>query len=347
MNTKQIDLLNIGLIFLSLIVAINLPFHLFLFSYAILGPLHYLTEINWLNKQNFFSSVNKKWSIIFIVLALVICIPSLLVLLLKPKVFVPNLTNYIIKYGPNAIPRLFAVAFITALGFAFLKKWIHLVLLFIASVVISYFLLKIRFWVIMFGIMLPTLLHVFVFTLFFMWYGAIKSKSLWGYLGIVALVASVFIIASINVDGNAYMIPQSIISKYFASNIHTTLGEIAFFSGLAEKGEQIHLFDNGIVKIQMFISFAYTYHYLNWFSKTSVIKWHLITRKETIAILLIWLVSISLYIYDFQLGFTLLLFISILHVFLEFPLNFISIAGTLKNYFPFGTASVAKSIVKT
>ena len=44
--TKKIDLLNIGLIALSLIIAIMLPFRLFSFSYAILGPLHYLTEIN-------------------------------------------------------------------------------------------------------------------------------------------------------------------------------------------------------------------------------------------------------------------------------------------------------------
>lgn len=59
--TKKIDLLNIGLIALSLIIAIMLPFRLFLFSYAILGPLHYLTEINWLKDKNYFLSQSSPW----------------------------------------------------------------------------------------------------------------------------------------------------------------------------------------------------------------------------------------------------------------------------------------------
>ena len=40
----------------SLVIAFSLPFWLFLFSYAVLGPLHYLTEISWLRKKNFFTT---------------------------------------------------------------------------------------------------------------------------------------------------------------------------------------------------------------------------------------------------------------------------------------------------
>jgi hypothetical protein len=76
-----------------------------------------------------------------------------------------------------------------------------------------------------------------------------------------------------------------------------------------------------------FIAFAYTYHYLNWFSKTSVIKWHLVPRKTLIATIITWLVSISFYIYDYNLGMKVLFFLSFLHVFLEFPLNIVSFTG--------------------
>jgi hypothetical protein len=33
------------------------------------------------------------------------------------------------------------------------------------------------------------------------------------------------------------------------------------------------------------IAFAYQYHYLNWFSKTSIIKWHEVTRARAATIL--------------------------------------------------------------
>ena len=45
--------------FLALVLALKIPFELFLFSYAVLGPLHYLTEINWLKERNYFAK-NKK-----------------------------------------------------------------------------------------------------------------------------------------------------------------------------------------------------------------------------------------------------------------------------------------------
>ena len=50
------DVLNLGLMLVALALAFILPFWLFLFSYAVLGPLHYLTEIGWLNKKQFFTT---------------------------------------------------------------------------------------------------------------------------------------------------------------------------------------------------------------------------------------------------------------------------------------------------
>ena len=76
-----------------------------------------------------------------------------------------------------------------------------------------------------------------------------------------------------------------------------------------------------MLAIMGFIGFAYLYHYLNWFSKTSVIQWHNIPRARFIAIIVLWLVSIALYAYDYAVGLQWLFFLSFTHVLLEFPLN--------------------------
>jgi hypothetical protein len=53
---EKIDAANIGLMLLSCAIAFIIPFELFLFSYAVLGPLHYLTEIGWLHKKGYFTT---------------------------------------------------------------------------------------------------------------------------------------------------------------------------------------------------------------------------------------------------------------------------------------------------
>ena len=90
--------------------------------------------------------------------------------------------------------------------------------------------------------------------------------------------------------------------------------------------EQIYTSNAGFV-IMRFIAFAYTYHYLNWFSKTSVIKWHQVPKKTLIATIVVWLLSFALYAYDYSKGLKVLFFLSFLHVFLEFPLNVTSFRG--------------------
>ena len=61
MTLDRINYLNIGLMLISLIAAFILPFEVFLLSYAILGPLHYLTEISWLHDRQYFSPKKLDW----------------------------------------------------------------------------------------------------------------------------------------------------------------------------------------------------------------------------------------------------------------------------------------------
>ncbi|MHC4852364.1 MAG: hypothetical protein ACYTF5_10115, partial [Planctomycetota bacterium] len=55
MTPTQVNHLNIGLMVASMAAAFVLPFEVFLISYAVLGPLHYLTELSWLHDRGYFA----------------------------------------------------------------------------------------------------------------------------------------------------------------------------------------------------------------------------------------------------------------------------------------------------
>jgi hypothetical protein len=95
-----------------------------------------------------------------------------------------------------------------------------------------------------------------------------------------------------------------------------------------------------------FIAFAYTYHYLNWFSKTSVIGWHQVPRARVIVILIAWVASVALYLTDYSNGFRWLFLLSFLHVMLEFPLNHQSFIGIGRELYAM-LARKPKAVAKT
>ena len=86
-------------------------------------------------------------------------------------------------------------------------------------------------------------------------------------------------------------------------------------------------------KVQSFLAFAYTYHYLNWFSKTSIIRWHEIPKSRTVLIVALWIISLAIYARDYTTGMAALYFLSILHVMLEFPLNHYTFAGIARELY--------------
>src|SRR5579863_9054605 len=71
-SVDRINYLNIGLMLVSCAIALYIPFELFLFAYAVLGPAHYFTEISWLQKRSFFTRTkNDFW--LLIALAILVC----------------------------------------------------------------------------------------------------------------------------------------------------------------------------------------------------------------------------------------------------------------------------------
>lgn len=169
------------------------------------------------------------------------------------------------------------------------------------------------------ALFIPTLVHVYVFTGMFMLTGALKSRSVSGMLSLVVYVGctiALFAIARHPVNNSSDYVLHSYDTGF--RQVHRQLAALMSHGNTATDLYHTPL---GIM-LTRFIAFAYTYHYLNWFSKTSVIRWHKIPAKHIITIVVIWLLAVALYAYDYRTGFAALYFLGMLHVVLEFPLNF-------------------------
>lgn len=329
MSAEQVNYLNIGLMILSCGLAFILPFELFLFSYAVLGPLHYLTEISWLHKQNYFTTGKKDYIWLTILCTAFIVLYFLIISgqegSMMHKLF-GSPTGSLLKLIRPWTNHIVFIAFISALSMVVFKKWMYKLLLVLAAIIVSAFLSEIKTYTIIIGVFLPTLFHVFLFTGAFILYGALKGKS---WSGIISLVIFFFCGLSfflINVD-TGYQISQQVADTLIASNFHIVNATV--FHMLEPRPLNYHdiLFSDTGIMIQRFIAFAYTYHYLNWFSKTTVIKWHEVPKRMLYSNLAIWIAAVALYFYNYKLGFMALLFLSMLHVLLEFPLNYKTFIG--------------------
>ncbi|AXG74955.1 hypothetical protein DVK85_12235 [Flavobacterium arcticum] len=318
-NTAYIDKLNIGLMFVALLPAILLPFELFLFVYAILGPLHYLTEINWLHKKQYFTS--HKYDYLGIIV-FILAVGLLVFFHSKYKFIIPILI--FITFGASLSMVLFK-----SIG----KKLITVISCVILGGVLFYFFRE--HFRIIFSILLPTIVHVFIFTGMFILVGALRSNSSVALLSLITFIACSVVTFLIPPTFSFSSISEYIYGNYssfrninrilmrFFSFIHVDDIRTSYTNTSYIKEGDLTLFfsDNG-VRVMRFIAFAYTYHYLNWFSKTSIIQWHNTKKRNLIFIIAIWIISVLLYLYNYKTGLKWLYILSLGHVLLEFPLNF-------------------------
>ena len=343
MKAKQLDYINIGLMILSFILAINLPFHLFLLSYAVLGPLHYLTEIGWLDGRNYFAKSKRDVWILVILCALMTfgfayhqfdnyTLTKSWNTAINGSWFKP-VSDFLLKYERSFI----FLAFYTAVMMTFVKKLTIRYILMVLGLIIAFFLNGFTAYTMIIGIMLPTVIHVYVFTGLFILYGALKSKSVSSYVSLMVFLAILFLIIFQRPNAADYHLDGYWLESMLESKFVDLSGAIAGFMGWVKPGRYIIRTPNGggmlssvAIKMQIFLAFAYTYHYLNWFSKTSVISWHKIPKARLISAIAIWIGSVALYMYDYKIGLAVLFFLSVLHVFLEFPLNQLTFVGIVK-----------------
>lgn len=320
------SLLNLLLIALSLFLAIFLPFEVFLIAYAVLGPLHYITEINWLKSKNYFTT-NRYWVLVCLISSLFIVLPKLISLINKKFNAFEDLNNTLQVFNEYTNNFIFLLILIALLPFIKgLKK--HKIVLIVLCFLASLFFKNSSFFTFIIGVLLITLVHVYLFSILFMIYGYKKKASVLELLNIILVICIPIIIFLVPID-YVNQVSKITYDSYISSGFYILNAKIAGFLGYTN-GNEFNFVNNHFVKVQIFITFAYLNHYFNWFAKTTQIKWHkLLSFKKVISIISIWLVSVFLYWYDYKIGLTALLFLSLLHVFLEFPLNI----KTIKNLF--------------
>lgn len=274
-------------------LALFVPFELVLLSYAILGPAHYLTEISWLRGRRFFTL--KSYDVYIIAAVAGVC------LLFKLP-------------AANLIFYTFGLSFILLV----INSNPGRALAFILLVAAGYFLLTNNLLRTIFGLYIPTLIHVYVFTGAFLLLGALKHKNVSGYVAFFTFLLCPVLLCFL-FRGMHTMPTQWAINSYgHFRNLNTT----------SLRSQAIDIYTNpASIILTRSIAFAYTYHYINWFSKTRVVNWHRIPVKWAIVIAVIWVASVSLYFYDYHTGIKWLFLLSLAHVILEFPLNYRSFRG--------------------
>ena len=383
---------------ITAILSFLFPFETFLFAYAFLGPLHYLTEISWLHDRQYFSKGKYDFLILFI-------IGVLLSIAAFASDFNYDWQIYTAFVELNLFDKLLVFALFASILFALVK---HIV---VKLVAIAFLFVFVSGWLspenaveneqstMIFALtsLVPTLIHVYLFTGLFMLYGALKARSksgLWQMVGFVIIPLLLVFVAPVNpsnqtitpygknayyANGNGFFMTNVSIMNHFElidEQYMTNKQYIDSFVNKAESGfpvaEQKRINDslkqslntpyivenetneyyqqaiplryafptnskdyfwNSVyfstigLMLMRFIAFAYLYHYLNWFSKTEVIRWHKVPKVRFIAVIVLWLAAGGFYLYDYGLGLSVLFFLSFTHVLLEFPLNIVSIVG--------------------
>ncbi|NBU92591.1 MAG: hypothetical protein EBS17_07090, partial [Flavobacteriia bacterium] len=185
----RINYVNIGLMVITAVLAFALPFETFLFAYAFLGPLHYLTEISWLHDRQYFS----KGKYDFVVL-LVIGVLLSFAAFANDFGYDWEIYNQFVEL--NLFDKLLVFALFSAVLFALVKNvFVKILSCLLLFVFVSGWLSKDNeaanqnsTAIFALTSLVPTLIHVYVFTGLFMLYGALKSRSKSGLWQIVAFV---------------------------------------------------------------------------------------------------------------------------------------------------------------
>ncbi|MCC9606280.1 hypothetical protein LOC68_18665 [Blastopirellula sp. JC732] len=329
-QSNSVEYVNIGLMLLALAIAAVVPFELFLISYAVLGPLHYLTEISWLHDRKYFTPRKADWAL------LVGC--GLLATLGNGNVLGEQGVAWLdqISIGSSTLYQIlnshYADVLFFALGMAVVfvvARQTSLRLFGLAVVLVCAFFFNVNTaspaasaYYKLFGVYLPTLIHVFVFTGAFIFAGALKRNSKAGFLSFaVFLGCGAAAIWLPNLAGAPPTEAPAVFWRGFQELSLNSLNDLLRLPTEAIVGTNLFTGDV-VLRLVRFLAFAYTYHYLNWFSKTQIIGWHEVPKTRLAVIVIAWLASMGLYAVNYDLGLRWLFLLSLTHVLLEFPLNF-------------------------
>jgi len=288
---RQSEIVHLALMVAALGAAYLLPFELLLLSYAILGPAHYFTEISWLHDRGYFLP-HRIWA------------AALAAVAFGTMLIASSYWLGIVLWIAFLASAILAAADTGRRIAAYAAVAVALTLVMLLS--------DIPFAIV--GVLLPTFVHVCLFTLVFMTLGALRTNRGPQFALIGIYLVAIGVILAIPPGTNSVIPAFARIGRENFGGVAPALGSLFGIPGLTFPG-----------RVTGLLSFVYTYHYLNWFIKADVIKWTAIPRPRLIAIAILSAASTALYFYNYEIGILVLLLASMLHVLLEFPLNTISI----------------------
>ncbi len=289
----------------SAVAAILAPLQVFIFVYAFVGPLHYLTEIAWLKKKGFYFGDGAVSERVYVAVAAVLCVVVSIDFYVHRR-----LTGYAV-----------GILMVLSLG-ALVKKPYVLISALVAGYVAKFFVHGLVMFV---GTILPTIVHVYVFTMLFMLSGLVRERGRPGlawvrWINWINPFLLLGLPVALAMARWNYPAPGSywIHAEAGFSSLH------GYLVGLL--GHNLHpdatiLADPAAAGVLRFLAFIYLFHYLNWFAKTELLQWHRVSLRSWGWIAALYSVSVGCYLWNFVVGFYLVNFLSMLHVFLEFPLN--------------------------
>ncbi len=193
LRDDKINYVNIGLMLITAALAFFMPFETFLLAYAFLGPLHYLTEISWLHDRQYFSK-GKYDFVILLIIGVLLSIAAF------ASDFGYDWQIYQSFVELNLFDKLLVFALFSSVLFVLIKNTI------IKLLAIAFLYVFVAGWLsperaaenesntLVFALtsLVPTLIHVYLFTGLFMLYGALKSRSKSGLWQIVAFIRSAY-----------------------------------------------------------------------------------------------------------------------------------------------------------
>jgi hypothetical protein len=288
---RRNDVLHLALMLLAFAAAYLLPFELLLLAYVVLGPAHYLSEISWLHDRKYFLP-HRGIAVVLVILAIVAILMTS--------------TSWLGFFVWSALIAcaMLAATFSAAEG----------VLVFIAGVAMTALVFSSGSSFALIGILLPTLVHVSLFTLVFMALGAYRSGSRAQGLLIVVYVLAAAIILLVPPTAEVRIPAFAKAAQEYFEDVGPALGKLFGVPDLKLN-----------TRLTSLLAFVYTYHYLNWFIKVDVIRWADVPKARLLLMIAASAGATALYFYSYTWGFILLLVLSLAHVVLEFPLNALSL----------------------
>ncbi|MES2391820.1 MAG: hypothetical protein V4555_09270 [Acidobacteriota bacterium] len=291
---------DLAALVVSGVAAAVAPLQVFLLAYVLLGPFHYLTEIAWLKKKKFYFGDG----------------------LVSPRMYawlagglaVVGAADFVVRHGLS----FWVIGALLLLSFSvWVRNLYVLATIAVAGVVAKELSPAV---VVLVAVIVPTVVHVFFFTWIFTVSGALRSKGL-GWARWVNPVLTLAIPVGLVLATVHYRAPGALwvrgeaasfepFHQYLAGLWHHTL---RMDGGL--------LADPVVAALLRLSAFAYLFHYLNWFAKVDLLEWHKLPLRSWVVLLTLYAASLGVYGFGFATGILVANFLSLLHVLLEFPLD--------------------------